>query len=97
MANRRTELRFGVDQPVLVSFLAPFPGKIEGASKSGLTVTISVAVKVGAFIQVKWSHVIVVGRVRYCRQTGPYEYRIGLKITEIIGGAKLLRTKPHAA
>jgi hypothetical protein len=82
---------------VLVSVLAPIPGKIDGASKSGLSVTVSVAVKIGAFIEVKWDRAIVVGRVRYCRQTGPDKYCIGLKITEIVGGGKLLRTKPHAA
>ena len=36
MSDRRTELRFGADQPVLVCALAPIPGKIDGMSKSGL-------------------------------------------------------------
>src|SRR5579864_2966365 len=97
MPDRRTELRFGADQPVLVSVLARIPGKIDSASKSGLRVTISVAVKTGAFIEVKWDRAIVVGRVRYCRQTGPDKYCVGLKITEVVGGGKLLRTKANAA
>jgi hypothetical protein len=89
MLDRRTELRFGADQPVVVSVVTPIPGRIDSASKSGLRITISVAVKTGAFIQVKWDRAIVVGRVRYCRQTGPHSYCIGLKITEVVGGGKL--------
>jgi hypothetical protein len=98
MPDRRTELRFGADQPVLVSVLAPISGKIEGASKSGLRIIISVAVRTGAFIEVKWDRAIVVGRVRYCRQTGPDKYCIGLKITEVVGGGKLQKIhSPDAA
>jgi hypothetical protein len=93
----RAEPRFGADQPVLVSVVPPIPGKIDEASKSGLRVTISAAVKTGAFVHVKCDHAIVIGRVRYCRQTGPDKYCVGLKITEVIGGGKLLRTKPSAA
>ena len=97
MLDRRTELRFGIDQPVQVSVLAPTQGKIDSASKSGLRVTISIPVKVGAFIEVKWDRAIVVGRVRYCRQTDSNAYCVGLKITEVVGAAKLLQVKPDAA
>jgi hypothetical protein len=96
VSDRRTELRFGTDQPVMVSVLAPIAGRIDGASKSGLRVTLSVALKVGAFVEVKWDRAIVVGRVRYCRQAGQNKYHIGLKITEVVGAGKL-RTKPKAA
>jgi hypothetical protein len=73
----------------MVSLLTSTPGKIDSASKSGLRIIISVAVKTGAFIQVKWDRAIVIGRVRYCRQIGPHSYCVGLKITEIVGGGKL--------
>jgi hypothetical protein len=89
MSNRRRELRFQADQPVVVSVLAPLSGKIDGASKSGLRVIIPVPVAVGAFVQVKWDRAVVVGRVRYCREIGPNAYSIGVKITEIVGRGKL--------
>jgi hypothetical protein len=97
MSDRRTELRFGADQSVMVSVLAPTRGKIDGASKSGLRITISIPVKTGVFIEVKWDRAIVIGRVRYCRQIGPNEYCVGLKVTEIVGGGKLLQQKSNAA
>ena len=97
MLDRRTELRFETAQPVQVSVLAPTQGQIDSASKSGLRLTVSIPVKTGAFIEVKWDRAIVVGRVRYCRQTVPNKYCIGLKITEVIGGGKLLQIKPNAA
>ena len=97
MLDRRTDFRFETDQPVQVSVLAPTQGKIESASKSGLRITMSIPVKTGAFIEVKWDRAIVVGRVRYCRQTAANKYCIGLKITEVVGGGKLLQIKPNAA
>jgi hypothetical protein len=97
MSDRRTELRFGADQPVLVSVLAPVPGTIDGMSKSGLRVTVSRLVKTGALVEIKWDRVIVVGQVRYCQKIGPRKYSIGLKIMEVVGGGKLLQIKPNAA
>jgi hypothetical protein len=97
MPDRRTELRFGADQPVLVSVLAPMPGTIDGMSKSGLRVTISRLVKTGALVEIKWDRVIVVGQVRYCQKIGPRKYSIGLNIMEVVGGGKLLQIKPNAA
>lgn len=94
MVNRRTEPRFGANQPAVMSVLAPIPGEIDGASKSGLRVTIAIPVKTGALLEVKWDRAIVVGQVRYCRRTGPDRYRVGLKVMEIVGGAKL-QTKPR--
>ena len=97
MSNRRAELRFGADQPVLVSVVVPIPGRIDGMSKSGLRVTVSRLVKTGALVEVKWDRVIVVGEVRYCQKIGPRKYSIGLKIVEVVGGGKVLQTKPDAA
>jgi hypothetical protein len=97
MSNRRAELRFGADQPVFVSVVVPIPGRIDGMSKSGLRVTVSRLVKTGAMVEVKWDRVIVVGEVRYCQKIGPRKYSIGLKIVEVVGGGKVLQTKPDAA
>ena|ERR1022692_1034734 len=97
MSNRRTELRFGADQSVLVSVVTPIPGKIDSASKSGLRLTVSKLVKSGAVVEIKWDRVIVVGQVRYCQKIGPRKYSIGLKIIEVVGGGKLLQIKPNAA
>jgi hypothetical protein len=97
MSNRRAELRFGADQTVVVSIVAPISGKIDGASKSGLRVTVSRLVKAGALVEIKWDRVIVVGQVRYCRKIGPRRYSLGVKITEVVGGGKLLQIRPNAA
>jgi len=97
MPDRRTEPRFGADQPVVVSVVSPIPGKIHSASKSGLCVTVSRLVKTGARVEIKWDRVIVVGEVRYCQKIGPRKYSIGVKIMEIVGGGKLLQIKPNAA
>jgi hypothetical protein len=97
MPDLRTEVRFGADQPVVVSVVTPIPGKIDSASKSGLRVTVSRLVKIGVLVEVKWDRVIVVGEVRYCQKIGPRRYSIGLKIIEIVGGGKLLQIKPNAA
>jgi hypothetical protein len=97
MADRRTEVRFGADQPVVVSVVTPIPGRIDSASKSGLRVTVSRLLKAGALVEVKWDRVIVVGEVRYCQKIGPRKYSVGLKIMEIVGGGKLLQIKPNAA
>jgi|SRR5271154_3650968 hypothetical protein len=93
MSNRRSEPRFSADQPVVVSVLDPIPGTIEGASKSGLRITTKVAIKVGAVIEIKWDRAVVFGKVCYCRKADG-KYSIGLKVTEVIGGAKL-RTRPE--
>jgi hypothetical protein len=97
MSNRRTELRFGANQSVLVSVVAPIPGKIDGMSKSGLHVIVSRLVKTGALVEIKWDRVIVLGQVRYCQKTGPCKYSIGLKIIEVVGGGKVLQIKSSAA
>jgi hypothetical protein len=93
----RTEPRFAADQPVVVSVVAPIPGNIDGASKSGLRVTVSRLVKAGALVEIKWDRVIVVGEVRYCQKTGPRKYAIGVKIVEIVGAGKLRPINPNAA
>jgi hypothetical protein len=96
MLDRRTELRFGADQTVVVSVVTPIPGRIDSASKSGLRVTVSRLVKTGARVEIKWDRVIVVGEVRFFQKIGPRKYSIGVKIMEIVGGGKLLQNKPNA-
>ena len=90
-------MRFGADQPVVVSVVTPIPGRIDSASKAGLRVTVSKFVKTGALVEVKWDRVIVVGEVRYCQKIGPQKYSLGLKIAEIVGCGKLLQINPNAA
>lgn len=97
MSERRAEPRFAADQPVVVSVVTPIAGKIDSASKSGLRVTVSKVVKVGATVEIRWDRVIVVSQVRYCHKIGPRKYSIGLKILEVVGGGKLLQIKPNAA
>jgi hypothetical protein len=93
--NRRSEPRFSADQPVVVSVVNPIPGVIEGASKSGLRVTTKVAIKKDAIVEIKWDRAIVIAKVCYCRKAAG-KYNLGLKVTEVIGGAKI-RTRPDAA
>jgi hypothetical protein len=99
--DRRTELRFGVDQPAVVSFPGgrkrkEIPARIVEASKSGLRIAVDVPVKVGSLLEVKWDSSVVTAEARHCRQTGPETYSVGLKISEVIGRGKL-RTQSGAA
>ena len=94
MQDRRIELRFGSNQAVVVSVLAPKPvrdirGTIVEASKSGLRLTLGTAVENGAVIEVKWGGATMVGEARYCRQIGPNRYGVGVKISRVAGQAKL--------
>ena len=101
MKDRRTELRFGVDQPAVVSFPGgrkrkEVPTRIVEASKSGLRIQMDMPVKVGSIIKVKWESSVVTAEARYCHQTGPGTYSVGLKISEVLGHTKL-RTQSGAA
>lgn len=99
--DRRSELRFGVDQPAFVSFSGrrkrkDIPAQIVEASKSGLRITLEVPIKVGSIVEVKWDTSIVTAEARHCRQTGPETYSVGLKISDVVGHGKL-RTQSGAA
>jgi len=102
LKDRRTELRFGVDQPAFVCFRnsrrkhKEIPAQIVEASKSGLRITLGVPVKAGSVIEVKWDSSVITAEARHCRQTGPQTYSVGLKISEVVGHAKL-RTQSGAA
>src|SRR5579872_3784090 len=97
MSDRRVEPRFAADQPVVVSVVTPILGTIDSASKSGLCVTVSKLVTVGASVEVKWNRVIVVEEVRYCQKIGPRKYSVGLKIVEVVGAGKVRQIKSDAA
>jgi hypothetical protein len=101
MSDRRTELRFGADQSIIVAFQGPrclreISGKIVGASKSGLRIITAIPMETGARIEVKWDRAKVVGEVRHCRHSGVDRYSIGLKIIEVIGHGSL-QAQPGAA
>jgi hypothetical protein len=92
--ERRTELRFGADQPVAVSVLTPAPseeicGHIVEASKSGLRIVLGVPMETGTLLEVKWDGAIVRGEARYCRRAGPDRYSIGVKISEVVAHGKI--------
>ena len=83
--DRRTEVRFGANEPVIVSVvgkspLKSIPGKIIGASKTGVRIVVNVALADSVWVQVKWNEGTLVGEIRYCRQILPDKYTIGLKI-----------------
>jgi hypothetical protein len=101
MRDRRTELRFGADQPAVVWVLGSrpakeIPAKIVEASKSGLRLILEVPIEAGAAIKVEWERTALVGEARHCRKTGPNRYSLGMKITEVISRGKL-RTQAGAA
>lgn len=101
MRERRSELRFGADQPATVSALGPprgpeIPGQIVEASKSGLRIILAVPIEAGTRIEVRWESTVLIGETRYCRQNGSARYCIGLRIAEVRGHGKL-RTQFGAA
>ncbi len=92
--DRRNELRFGADHPVVVSVLGNshsdgIPGKIAGASKSGLRVLTDVPIDVTSSVRVKWDAGALTGDVRHCRQVRPGHYSIGIRINQVIQPSKL--------
>ena len=100
MRDRRKEIRFGADQPATVSVpnspLQDIPAKIVEASKSGLRIILQKPIETGTLIEVKWESTVLRGEARYCRQTGPHTFTIGLKIAEVLGHGKL-KTQQGAA
>jgi hypothetical protein len=100
MKDRRIELRFGADQPAVISVLAPQPftiaGQVVEASRTGLRLMVEAPLEAGIVIKVEWDSTALIGETRYCRKTAPGRYCVGLKITEVVGRGKL-RTQPGAA
>ncbi len=92
--DRRSELRFGADQAVVVSVLMPepseeIPGHVVEASKSGLRILLGVPLETSTLLEVKWDGAIVRGEARYCRRAGPDRYSIGVKISEVVAHGKI--------
>ena len=92
--DRRQEVRFGADQPVAVSVNghaidAGVPGKIAGASKSGLRILMQTPVELNTTVTVRWDHGSLTGEVRHCRCVKPGQYSIGVRITEVMQPSKL--------
>jgi PilZ domain-containing protein len=101
MRDRRSEIRFGADQPAVVSVLSDgppqqIPATVVEASKSGLRIMLDVPLPNGTTIKVEWDSTALVCETRHCRQRGPNRYSVGLKITEVLGRGKL-KTQPGAA
>jgi hypothetical protein len=90
MSTRRSEPRFPADQPVTVQvtdsndFLQS-NGIITGFSMSGITLQTSSAITPDSDIKITWPRGVVSGQVRYCRKQGPKVFRVGVKITEVVG------------
>ena len=96
--ERRKEVRFGTNEPVVLSVsgsaLKKVPGKLGGVSKSGLRVFVNVPIKVGTSVQVKWDSGTLVGEARYCHQILPERYSVGLRIISVMQRSKL-RSQPQ--
>jgi len=99
--DRRHELRFGANHPVEVSVgdaqAASIPGKIAGASKSGLRILADVPIEVNSPVRVKWDTGTLTGEVRHCRQVRPGHYSIGLKIGQVLQPSKLQTNQLESA
>jgi hypothetical protein len=92
--DQRTEVRFGANQPVIVSVVGnssnkSFPGNVSGASRSGLRIVVSTPIKVGVSVQVAWEAGTLIGEARYCRRILPDTYSIGLRILSVVKRSKL--------
>ena len=95
MSTRRSEPRFPADQPVTVQVtdsndLLQSNGIITGFSMSGITLQTSSAIAPDCDIKISWPRGVVSGKVRYCRRQGPSVFRVGVKITEVVGGASAM-------
>ena|ERR1700730_9700308 len=88
MRDRRSEPRFPVDQPVVVTILdsgerEPFQGTVVDLSRSGLGVRVPYPIDLGCHIEIRWLRGTVIAEVRNCLQMSPYNYRVGLKTSEV--------------
>lgn len=95
--DQRSEVRFGANEPVVVSVfgkspLQSVPGKVIGASRSGLRITVNVPIEASVRVQVNWESGSLVGVARYCHRILPDKYSVGLKIIGV-GKASILRTR----
>ena len=90
MSSRRSEPRYPADQPVTVqvtdsnNFLKS-DGIITGFSMSGITLQTSSEIAPESDIKIIWPRGVVSGTVRYCRKQRPKVFRVGVKITEVLG------------
>jgi hypothetical protein len=87
MRDRRSEPRYSVDQPVVVTILdsgdrEPFEGTVVDLSRSGLGVRVPYPIDLGCRIEIRWSRGTVVGQVRNCHRIRPDNYRVGLKTSQ---------------
>ena len=87
MRDRRSEPRFPVDQPVVVTILdsgdrEPFEGTVVDLSASGLGVRVPYPTDPGRRIEIRWSRGTVIAEVRNCHRIRPHNYRVGLKTSQ---------------
>ena len=87
MRDRRSEPRFPVDQPVVVTVLdsgerESFEGTVVDLSRSGLGVHVPWPIDLGCRIEIRWSRGTVIAEVRNCHRIRPYNYRVGLKTSQ---------------
>ena len=100
--DRRTEVRFGANQPVIVLVNGQpaaqgIAGKIAGASKSGLRILVDVPMEINAPVTVQWDAGALTGAVRHCRQLRPTGFSVGVRIIEVLQPSKLRTNQLESA
>lgn len=88
LKERRSEPRISVDQSVVVTIIGssdrePFEGTVVDLSRSGLGVRIPYAIGPGSRIEIRWSRGRVIAEVRNCLRMSSFNYRVGVKTSEI--------------
>jgi|ERR1700680_1589380 hypothetical protein len=94
MRDRRSEPRFPVDQPVVVTILdsggrEPFEGTVVDLSRSGLGVRVPYSIDLDRRVEIRWSRGTVIAEVRNCLRMSPHNYRVGLKTSEVLALAEI--------
>ena len=94
MRDRRSEPRFPVDQPVVVTILdsgdrGSFEGTVVDLSRSGLGVRVPYSIDLDRRVEIRWSRGTVIAEVRNCLRMSSHNYRVGLKTSEVVALAEI--------
>lgn len=98
-ASQRREPRFPVDIPGKVILMSDsgtmaFRGVITDFSRSGLGLTVPVAVEVGSIACIETATMLVVGEVRHCRTEGEGRFVAGLAMSDVLMGNAVVKIAP---
>jgi hypothetical protein len=87
MEYRRREIRFEIDQPVVVSDLqlggTPLEGRLANFSANGIRLMLNRKLDPGTMVKVVWGNTLLLGEIIYCRAEGS-EFATGLELEDAL-------------